>query len=89
MPAKYSEKRNLEISGSITHGTAGHLTISSADLIALDSNQRDQLAGILKTIQSARKGECEAIEHQPAEILDAEFEEVTADEDDAALAIPY
>lgn len=76
MPSRYNEKRQVEHTGTIMHGAAGHLQITSADLVALNEPQRDQLSGILKVIQAARKGETPALEHHPAEVIDADFEEV-------------
>lgn len=92
MPDRYSERKNIEHSGHITHGMAGHLTIASADLAALDPVQRGQLQGILGTIQEARRdgGDVPALTYEPAEeILDADFEEVELTDAEPEAAIPY
>ena len=78
MPDKYNEKKQVQHSGTITHGTAGHLQITSQDLIALNSEQRTALTGILKVIQNARREDdaVPALTYEPTEVLDADFEEV-------------
>ncbi len=77
MPEKYNEKKQVQHSGTIAH-SAGHLQITSQDLIALNSEQRTALTGILKTIQGARREDdaVPALTYEPAEVLDADFEEV-------------
>ena len=69
-PDDFVERRQVEH----RQNTATGWTISAADLRTLDPDQRDQLRGIVATIQAAR-GEVAAIEHQPAETIDADFEE--------------
>lgn len=76
MPEKYSERKNVQHRGHITHGMAGHLQIESADLTALNVEQRKQLTGILKTIQESRR-DVPAITYDPGEeILDVDFEDI-------------
>ena len=79
MPDKYSEKKSVHHSGHISHGTAGHLTIATADLRALNASERKQLTSILGTIQEAR-GDTKALEYQPGEVLDADFELIEWDD---------
>ncbi|MCH8868590.1 MAG: hypothetical protein IIC85_02680 [Chloroflexi bacterium] len=74
---QYRDKKLVDVvhSGSIAH-TTGHLQIASSDLAALSESERTALTGILGTIQEARRGDVPALEYQPAEILDADFEEI-------------
>ena len=77
---EWSETRN--ITHSVNHD--GHQTamqISPSDLKALSADQKVHLKGILATIRASR-GETPALEHQPAEVIDADYEEVptTAEE---------
>lgn len=72
---QYRDKKLLDVvhSGSIAH-TTGHLQIASADLNALNPEQRGQLTGILRTIQDARRGDdVPALTYDPGEVIDADF----------------
>lgn len=84
---EWSEKRQVEHSGTITHGIAGSLQITSADLAALSESERRALTGILHTIRDARRGDdaVPALEYQPGEVLDADFEEIDNGDTLAAL----
>ena len=69
---EWSEKRSVIHGGTVTH-RAG---LSMADIRALSPAERDQVEAAFTLLQNARNGEVKAIEHNPGEILDADFEEV-------------
>ncbi|MGD2132789.1 MAG: hypothetical protein PVI23_08350 [Maricaulaceae bacterium] len=75
MPERWSPKRQIEHSGSVTH-SHGVAVISIGDIDALSGDERRALAGILKRIKAAR-----------GEPIDVEFVEVDGDEP-AALPAP-
>ncbi len=91
MPSKYGEKRQHSVvhSGTVTH-RAG---LSMSDIRALSPAERDQVEAAFTLLQNARSGEPLAIEHNPPETIDAEFETIEdADEmseAELAAAIPY
>ena len=82
---EWSERRTVD--HNIHH--ASTVMLQPSDLVALSADQRDQLQDILITIKTNRD-DVKALTHQPAEVIDADFEEV-GDMTDAEIAeaIPY
>ncbi len=73
MPELFSEKHHHE--HTVKRAMGAH-TFVSEDIHLLDPDQRAALTDILLTIQR-RRGEADsALEYQPAETIDADFEEV-------------
>ena len=83
MPNRYSDKRQHSVvhSGTVTH-RAG---LSMADIRALSPAERDQVEAAFTLLQGARSGEPAQLEHNPPEILDAEFETIEDEDTMAAL----
>ncbi len=82
MPSKYGERKQHSVvhSGHVTH-RAG---LTMADIRALSPAERDQVEAAFTLLQNARSGEVKAIEHNPGETLDADFEEIEDNEDTMA-----
>ena len=83
-PENWSETKN--VNHSVVHSGAA-VMLKPSDLQALSANQTAHLQDILITIQSSRREDTKAITHNPGEILDVDFEEIT--DADLAEAIPY
>jgi hypothetical protein len=77
MPEKYADKKTIDINHNVNRG--GAWTITAMDIEALSANEQVTLAAMMAKVRSHRKGVAQ-IEHQPAEVIEAEFESV---EDDA------
>ena len=70
---EYREK--VEHDHRVAIQPSGAWAISEMDLAALTSDQRGQLRGIMESIRDHRR-EMAAIEHQPGDVIDADYEEV-------------
>ena len=79
MPELFSEKHVHEHNVNVTTGRQGYWTITEEDTHCLTDAEVDQLLSIMGKVRERRQGMA-SIEHQPAEVLDADFTEV---EDDA------
>lgn len=82
MPDKYNEKREINVN---VNSNANMWSIGVADLEALSDEQQNQLAGIMQTIRSHRKGATAQIEYHDSHVEDAEFD-VVAEEDEKDYA---
>ncbi len=74
MPEKYAERKTVDINHNVS--TSGAWTITALDLEALNSTEQAQLAAIMGKVRDHRKGVAAAIEHQPTDVIDANFSEV-------------
>ena len=87
-PENWSETKNVH--HSVVHGGAA-VMLKPSDLQALSADQTAHLQDILITIQSSRQGagassgEQRAIEHNPGQMIDVDYEEV--DEGDTMAAL--
>ena len=85
-PENWSETKN--VNHSVVHSGAA-VMLKPSDLQALSADQTAHLQDILITIQSSR-GEQRAIEHNPGQMIDVDFEEIEEITDaELAEAIPY
>ena len=68
---RFQDRKTIEVEHRMAADSIAYL--SMADIRSLNEDQRHQLAGILNTIQAARR----ARGHEPEQIEDAEYEEIT------------
>ena len=87
-PENWSETKNIR--HDVVHSGAA-VMLKPPDLASLSADQTAHLKDILTTIQSSRGDGQKALTHQPAEILDADYEEVEVEVEGAELAeaFPY
>lgn len=69
MPAKWAQRKHVAHSGSIDHHVGAVAAITLADVEFLTSDQRRQLANILRTIKNRRQDDS-------ADAIDADYVEV-------------
>ena len=75
MPERYGENRTLNINHN--GPSAVSWAITSDDLALLTADEKETLAGLIATLRN-RRPDVARLEHNPPEVIEAEFEEVEA-----------
>lgn len=78
MPERYGENRTLNINHN--GPSAVSWAITSDDLALLTADEKETLAGLIATLRN-RRPDVARLEHNPPEVIEAEFEEVEAVEE--------